>query len=278
MTQESPLATPTPWNLLASAYETEVLPSFQPFAEEALRLAAPQPGAPIADVACGPGTLALLAASRGFAVDALDFSPEMIALVERSARERGLDGVQARVGDGQALPYPDGGHGAGFSLFGLMFFPDRARGFSELRRILRPGARAVVSSWQPVDRSPVLTGLLAALQQALPGDSAPPGQPPPLVTAEACRAEMEQSFGEVEVRPVSTRIQFPSAAALWASAERSMPPVVVIRNRLGEQAWASISDQVRHSLSERLGTGPVTLDLHAWLSLGTAGERRGTSA
>ena len=127
MTEENPLATPTPWNLLASAYEAEVLPSFRHFAEESLRLAAPPPGAPLADVACGPGTLALLAASRGFAVDALDFSPEMIALLERSARERGLDGVRARVGDGQALPYPDGGHGAAFSLFGLMFFPDRVR-------------------------------------------------------------------------------------------------------------------------------------------------------
>ena len=46
MTQESPLATPTPWNLLASAYEAETLPSLRHFAEEALRLAAPPPGAP----------------------------------------------------------------------------------------------------------------------------------------------------------------------------------------------------------------------------------------
>ena len=81
-------------------------------------------------------------------------------------------------------------------------------------------------------------------------------------------------------RSVRSRPGFPfrSAAALWESMERSMPPVVVTRNRLGEQAWASISGRVRDSLAERLGTGPVTLDLHAWLSLGTAGERRGTSA
>jgi SAM-dependent methyltransferase len=277
MTEENPLATPTPWNLLASAYKAETLPSLRQFAEEALRLAAPPAGTLLADVACGPGTLALLAAARGYAVDALDFSPEMIALLERSARERGLDGVRARVGDGQALPYPDGGHGAAFSLFGLMFFPDRARGFSELRRILRPGGRAVISSWQPMDRSPALAGMIAALEQALPSESAPPRQTPPLVTAEACRAEMERSFDEVEVRPVSTRVPFRSAAALWESMERSMPPVVLTRHRLGEQAWAPISGRVRDSLADRLGTGPVTLDLHAWLSVGTARERRGAS-
>lgn len=266
----SPFSTPMPWGLLASAYEEEVLPSFRFFVEEALRLAAPPVGARLADVACGPGTLALLAAERGFEVDALDFSPEMVALLERAVRERGTTRIRPRLGDGQALPYPDRGHDGAFSLFGLMFFPDRARGFSELRRILRPGARAVVSSWQPMERSPALVSLLTALQQALPSGSAPPSQPPPLVTAEACRTEMEQSFAAVEIHPVSTRVSFPSAAALWASMERSMPPVALTRHQLGEQAWAPISHRVRDTLAGTFGTGPATLDLHAWLSVGTA--------
>jgi len=263
----SPFATPMPWNLLASAYEEEVLPSFRFFVEEALRLAAPPVGARLADIACGPGTFALLAAERGFEVDALDFSPAMVALLERAVRERGITRIHPRLGDGQALPYPDRGHDGAFSLFGLMFFPDRARGFSELRRILRPGARAVVSSWQPMERSPTLVTLFAAMQQALP---APPSQPPPLGTADACRAEMERAFGEVEVHPVSTRVSFSSVAALWASMERSMPPVVLTRHQLGEQVWAPISVRVRDSLSGSLGRGPVTLDLHAWLSVGRA--------
>jgi len=270
MAPESPFATPTPWNLLASAYEAEVLPTFRHFAEEALRLAAPPSGARVADVACGPGTLAFHAAARGFEVDALDFSPEMIGILERSVRERGLGGIRPCVGDGQALPYPDRGHDAAFSLFGLMFFPDRARGFSELRRILRPGARAVISSWQPMERSPALLALLGALQQALPAGYVPPRTTPPLVTADTCRAEMEQSFRQVEVHPVSTGTPFPSGVAFWASMERSNPFVVHTRNQLGEQAWAPISARVRDGLPGTLGTGPVTLDLHAWLSVGSA--------
>jgi SAM-dependent methyltransferase len=221
-------------------------------------------------VACGPGTLALLAAERGFEVDAIDFSPEMIALLERAVRERGITRLRPRLGDGQALPYPDGGHAGAFSLFGLMFFPDRALGFSELRRILRPGARAVVSSWQSMERSSTLATLFAALQEALPSASAPPSQPPPLGTAEACRAEMERAFVEVEVHPVSTRVSFPSSGALWASMERSMPPLVLTRHQLSEQVWAGVSDRVRETLGRNLGPGPVTLDLHAWLGVGTA--------
>jgi len=51
------------------------------------------------------------------------------------AREAGLD-VESLVGDGMALPLADGAFDVAFSMFGLMFFPDRPRGFRELRRVL----------------------------------------------------------------------------------------------------------------------------------------------
>jgi SAM-dependent methyltransferase len=222
----------------------------------------------VADVASGPGTLALLAARAGLLVDAIDFSPEMITLLERRAQAEGLRGIRTHVGDGQALPHPDQGHEAAFSLFGLMFFPDRARGFAELRRILRPGGRAVVSSWQPAERSRVITALFTAVQQALPPGAAQPSPPPPLGTEEACRDEMERWFADVEVHPVSTQVEFPSTDALWDSMQRSMPPMVLMREHHGAQAWAPIAERVRALLVESLGRGPVTLDLHAFLTVG----------
>ena len=271
MTAPPPLATPLPWDLVAEAYDAEVAPTFAQFAREALRLAAPAPGSRLADVACGPGTLALEAARAGFTVDAIDFSPEMIDRLEQRRKAGGLRGVHARLGDGQALPLADGAYGGAFSLFGLMFFPDRARGFSELRRILRRGARAVVSSWQPMERSRALSTLFTAVQQALPPGAAPPRPPPPLETEEACRAEMEASFGEVMVHPVSVQAPFPSAAAMWESIERTMAPLVLTRRALGEATWAAVSARARGALAESLGGGPVALDLNAWLTVGAAG-------
>jgi ubiquinone/menaquinone biosynthesis C-methylase UbiE len=272
MTSPSPLATPTPWDLVASAYEVEVVPQFEHFAAEALRLAAPRSGSRVADIACGPGTLALLAARAGFSVDAIDFAPEMIARLEQRIRELGVKTVSPRVGDGQALPYPDGAYSAAFSMFGLMFFPDRAKGFAELRRILAPGARAVVSSWQPMERAPVMAAAFAALQAALPSGVGGGGssQPPPLVTAEACRAEMGQRFVKVEVHPVSTAVEFASTDALWSSMERTFASLAPIRRQLGEESWAPVSRSVRTALAGALGTGPVTLDLNAWLTVGAS--------
>jgi hypothetical protein len=67
---------------------------------------------------------------------------------------------------------------------------------------------------------------------------------------------------------VSTHVQFDSADALWDSMQRSMPPIVLMREHHGEQAWAPIAARVRALLAKSLGRGPVTLDLHAFLTVG----------
>src|SRR5688500_18520959 len=95
----SPLATPEPWDLIPGAYAEEGAPTFATFAEEALRLADVHAGTRVLDVACGPGTLTLLAAAHGAKVDALDFSPGMIARLRATLEQRGVKGVTAQIGD-----------------------------------------------------------------------------------------------------------------------------------------------------------------------------------
>src|SRR5262245_21145739 len=200
MTQPSPLANPQPWDLVSSAYADEVVPMFEAFSREAMRLVAPAPGSRIVDVACGPGTLSVLAAQAGHHVSALDFSPSMIDRLTARLGSLGLSAIEPLVGDGQALPYPAASFDAGFSLFGLMFFPDRAKGFAELRRVLRPGAKAVVSSWYPLDAVPVLAAMFGAVREAVANvTGAPPAPvvPGPLTTVDACRGEMSASFADV---------------------------------------------------------------------------------
>ena len=100
----SPLATAEPWDLVAGEYAHEVVPIFETFAKEALRLANVAQGMRVVDVACGPGTLSFLAARAGAMVDAIDFSPRMIAELQRRAAIPGGDRVTARVGDGMVRP------------------------------------------------------------------------------------------------------------------------------------------------------------------------------
>jgi len=273
MAAPSPLATPTPWDLVATGYTQELIPTFEQYARDALRLAAPPAGSRIVDVACGPGTLSLLAAERGHSVDALDFSPNMIAqLQERAA---GSPAITPHVGDGQALPYADGAFSAGFSMFGLMFFPDRAKGFAELRRVLAPGARAVVGSWAPLESVPVLAAMFAALRPAIadvlgPDAPKPGAMPNPLSTEEACVAEMSAAFVDVEVHRVVHTQAHASVDAFWESSLRSTAPLLMLRKNVGEERWTRIADQTLAALHASLGSGPVTPAMPALLTVGIA--------
>jgi ubiquinone/menaquinone biosynthesis C-methylase UbiE len=266
--RSSPLSTPAPWNLVAADYAEELVPVFSNFAADALRLAQLAPGARVLDVAAGPGTLACLAARAGARTTAIDFSRAMAdRLAARTAAE-GLT-IDVRVGDGQALPFGEGAFEAAFSMFGLIFFPDRARGFRELLRVLVPSGVAVVSSWVPVSRVPIMEAMftaIAELQQ--PGQAKGPSKGP-LATPDDCREEMGAAgFTAVQVKEVTYGSRHSSMAALWDFSVRTAAPLALLRESLGGSAWAELSAGVMERLVARFGEGPQDMALPANLLCG----------
>ena len=269
--QASPLATPLPWNLVAPAYADELLPMMEAYAHDALRLAAPPFESRVIDVACGPGTLSMLAAKQGLRVDAIDFSQAMLDQFVARLDEHPLPTISLQLADGQALPFDDGIFAAGFSMLGLMFFPDRAKGFAELRRVLAPGARAVVSSWPPIDEVPAMGAMFGALREAMGKllGAAQPAPEMPLSTEDACRAEMSVAFANVEVHRVAHVQHYASAAALWSTLERSFAPIVLMRHALGDR-WSPLADAARTAIARAVGDGPIDQPMTALLTVGTA--------
>ena len=252
------------WDLVADGYLSEVVPMFTQFAEAALALAAPPPNAHVLDVACGPGTLAVLAASSAARVDALDFSPAMIERLQARAPKN----VFARVGDGQALPYPDASFDAAFSMFGLIFFPERAKGLSELKRVLRPGGRVVLSSWPPAERVPLMNTIFLALRELNPGT---PDLPTPLGDPADYERELGAAgFTNLRVETKTVVMRAPSLDALWQSLSKSLAPLVVMRKFMGEERFVAVERSIRKKLEERFGTGEQRFEMTAWLGAATA--------
>jgi SAM-dependent methyltransferase len=266
MTAPSPLAMPMTWDLVSSAYAEEVVPMFERFSEVALERTHLRAGERAVDVATGPGTLAVLAARRGATVDALDFSPGMLAKLRARVESQGLGGVTVHEGDGMALPFADATYDAAYSMFGLFMFPDRARGFAELHRVLRPGGRSAVSSWQPFDPGvPLLSALFAGLQELLPDLPFGDGKAP-LGDRDELRAEMAAGgFRDVEVIEVVNGFPAETTDVFFESIERTCAPVALLIRKMGD-GWGPVREKLRAKLIDRVGNGPHDVAMPAWVA------------
>jgi ubiquinone/menaquinone biosynthesis C-methylase UbiE len=263
-----PLSAPEPWDLVSEGYALEAAQVMLPFARHAIELARPGRQAHVLDVATGSGTLALELAPRVTRIDAVDFAPKMLEQLEHRRRALGLENVHVQQANGQALPFADQSFDAAFSMFGLMFFPDRERGFSELQRVLRPGGVAVVSSWAPVDQSSLMTLMFGALRAADPTRAAPQTNWLSLENPEVFTRELTAAgFRDVRVQPFAHALQVESAEQFWDVTTRSSAPLVLLKNRLGPAEWERQSALALAYLRENI-QGPTTLDTTAYLGFG----------
>ncbi len=261
-----PLATPEPWNLVAAAYAGELVPQFELYSREALRLAQLPPDARVLDVAAGPGTLSLLAAAQGSRVSAVDFSPPMLAQFRQRAAAAGVTDLDIREGDGQELPYEDRTFDAAFSMFGLIFFPDRGKGMREMRRVLKPGAPALISSWMPFEGP--LTTVMECLRAELPHIPFGKGKAP-LGDASGFAGEMRSAgFAEVEMHEVEHAMEFASVDEFWDRVQRTTAPIVLLKEKLGREKWDALRSSVRSGLLSELGEGPVKSVGQALIGIG----------
>lgn len=153
------------------AYDEILVPRiFDPWGTVLLDEVALSAGQAVLDVACGPGTMARLAAERLGAsgqVTACDLSPGMLEL---AAAKKPLDGAapityeQCPADD---LPVPDEAFDVVLCQQGLQFFPDKAGALAEMRRVLKPGGRAGVAVWCAIEECPFWDALADALGEVL---------------------------------------------------------------------------------------------------------------
>jgi SAM-dependent methyltransferase len=264
----SPLAGPRLWDMVARGYRDDIAPFFSAFARDALAMAGVRARMRVVDVASGPGELCFESARRGASADGLDFSEAMIAELRARAQRERVD-VRSHVGDGMALPFQTGTFDAAFSMFGLIFFPDRARGWSELRRVLRPGGRAVVSSWVPMQRVPILGFVYGELGELLPELPFVQPRTAPLAAQDELADEMTRAgFARVEVREVHHAMNVPRIEAFWEAIERSTPPIQLAAEALGAGRWAEVRAELSASLQRRWGDGPQAVEMIANLAMG----------
>jgi ubiquinone/menaquinone biosynthesis C-methylase UbiE len=263
------LSTSDPWDLVANGYSETTMQILAQYAETAIAHAKLKPGATVLDVACGPGTLALMAAKEGRFVHGIDFSGEMISIFKQRADSAGLSNIGFHHGDAQELPYPDGMFDAAFSMFGLMFFPDRRKGFSEIHRTLKPGGSVCVTSWGPANQSPAMSRIFGALRAIKPDLPEPQRMVESLENPEVFERELrEAGFADVKITCVTKPFPVESIEAFWDYLVRGSAPIMMLKNSMGDDVWREREKLAIKYLEENIPSTPTTLTSDAWLGFG----------
>jgi ubiquinone/menaquinone biosynthesis C-methylase UbiE len=149
-----------------------------------LDLGAPTAGHRVLELGCGvgaggPGFAAAARVAPGGEVVLSDVAPRMAEAAERRAAALGLEAAHTRVRDLESIDEPDGSFDVVFAREALMLVGDPALAASEIRRVLRPGGRAVVSVWGARGRNPWLGVVFDVVSEHVGVPMPPPGVPHP---------------------------------------------------------------------------------------------------
>jgi SAM-dependent methyltransferase len=231
---------------LGERYEQALAPTiFAPWAVDLVARAAPQPGERILDVACGTGVVAreaLRVLGPGASVAGVDLNPGMLNV----ARSRDPEGAIAWYeGSVQALPFPLGAFTLVLCQQGLQYFPDRGAALGEMRRVLVPGGRIVLSVWRAIEHSPGFQALGQAwARHVSPGAEVLP--PFVLGEGEGLAAELAAAgFRDVQSTTASRLLRYASVEDFVAPYVEATPLA---------EAWSQLDAPTRAAVANDVGT------------------------
>ncbi|MEI4486561.1 methyltransferase domain-containing protein [Frigidibacter sp. MR17.14] len=156
---------------IPEVYDRALVPIlFDGYAQDLAARVAREAPERVLEVAAGTGavTRALLPLLPGWArYDVTDLNAAMLDRARMHLRDPRLHWQAA---DALALPFDDAVFDAVLCQFGVMFFPDRVRGYAELRRVMRPGGRLVFNSWGALARNQFSAIAVETLVRLYPQD------------------------------------------------------------------------------------------------------------
>ncbi|MBL0374947.1 methyltransferase domain-containing protein [Rhizobium sp. KVB221] len=247
---------------IPAIYEKYLVPMiFEPYAQEiAARVAALEP-ANVLEIAAGTGVLTRAMAARldpQVQVIATDLNQPMLDIA--MARQTADDRFGWKQADALALPFDDQSFDAVACQFGVMFFPDKVKGFSEVRRVLATGGRYVFSVWDRLAANEFVSVTSEALAELFPDD--PPRfmerTPHGYHDIDAIARDMKAAgFSSPHIETVECE----SAAASALDAATGYCQGNPLRGEIEARApgrLEEITGKVAEALQARFGQGPIT--------------------
>ena len=150
-------------------YERYLVPLiFEPYAVDlASRVALGKPSR-VLEIAAGTGVVTrhlATALPSEVSIVATDLSQPML---DQAVETGTFHPVEWRQADAMHLPFPDEVFDVVVCQFGVMFFPDKAKAFSEARRVLRSDGQFIFNVWDRIDQNEFADTVTEALKDVFP--------------------------------------------------------------------------------------------------------------
>ena len=267
------------WEAMAPGWEREYAwyeEHARPVTEGMVEALRAEPGATVLELAAGAGVVGLTAAQALGGDTQLilsDFSAAMVEAARRRGSELGLENVDYRVLDAEALELPDESVDGVLCRWGYMLMGDPARALAETHRVLRPDGRVSAAVFASAQQNPWAA---LPMQILVEGGYVPPpapGQPGILSLADPERLRglfAEAGFEGVEIDAVTFAWPFEADEDYWRFLTDMAGAISMALSRLDDDARAGVRDELGRRLEPFRGADGIELGA---VSLGVSASR-----
>ena len=252
---------------MAELYDTYLVPLiFQDYANDlAERVAALSPQS-ISEIAAGTGVVprALsprLDASAHYTVTDLN-QPMLDYAASRHDADSRITWQQA---DAVALPFDDKSFDVVACQFGVMFFPDRAAAYEQVRRVLKPGGRFIFSVWDNLGVNEIANIVSKTAESIFPEDPPRflPRTPYGYYDVDAISSELAGAgFADISPSTQTETSPAPSPREAAAAFCEGTPLRSEIEAR-DANLLGHVTERATQTIAERFGGGPIAAKIQA---------------
>ncbi len=253
----------------AEIYERNMVSAiFETFACDLLEFAELRDGEDVLDIACGTGIVARLAwpgvAPAGTVVG-LDVNPGMLEVAREVSSQLGAN-IRWTEGNVTNMPISDDEFDVVICQHGLQYFPDRPAALLELRRVLRPTGRLILSVWRPIRFNAGHAVFADVLERHVNAEAAATRRAPFKLSD---RGELRSLLTDAGFQKVMVSLS--TRVARFASAE-AMIRIMMAGTPLGAtmedadpQILNTVIDEVTSGLTEYHDDRGLAIPMQAWV-------------
>lgn len=241
---------------------------FEPYASDLVNRLRSRSLSRVLEIAAGTGVVTRALASElseRVSIVATDLNQAMLDQAIAVGTKRPVEWHRA---DAMNLPFPDEEFDAVVCQFGVMFFPDKPKAFSEARRVLKPGGLFIFNVWDKISENEFADTVYHALESIFPED--PPHFMARIPHGYYDRTTIEQDLAsggfrksaQIVIVTTCSRAHSPRVPAIAFCQATPLRNEIEVRDasRLGEA-----TDIAAAAISERFGSQVVEGKIQAYV-------------